>query len=487
MSLLRSFTKDTLHYGIGNAVKKFLSFLLLPLYTRVLTPSDYGILDTLATGVLILSILFGIRLTEGASRYYYEIEDPKEKGVILFTVFIVYLLTLLPSLILGFFSKEISTFLFKTDKYSWVVFLSFLTIPTTLLNDEQSWIYRYKRKPWRFNFYVLVRAVLNIFLGVMLVISLKKGVIGAQLATVISLFVTIVFSVLTFTWKEYTFRFSLFWFKKLVRFSYPLMLSGVIAWIYSSADRYLLLGYKGTSDVGLYSIGITFARPIALLNMAIGMSFYPFFMSLYEKEKDGGKHETKKISNQIWYLYLVISLSICSFLSLWGKELISIVATPAYSTAAIVIPLCLFSQIFRQSIDITSLGMFLKEKTIHYTWLIAVTSGVSLSLNFLLIPNLSYQGAAISNMVSNFVYLIIAYNLSQKFFYVKRNIKQITLYIIIIFLISNTIPIIEVNYGYNFIFIFKLFLMLVCVVLPFVFGLLSIRTVKGLLLSRTVK
>lgn len=325
MSLVKSFSKDTIYYGIGNAIKTFISFLLLPLYTRILTPSDYGILDTLATGVLILTILFGLKVTDGGSRYYYETEDSKEKGTILFTVFVINFFTIVPSLILAFFSNEISIFLFKTNQYNWVVFASCLSIPLTLLNDEQSWIYRYKRLPWRFNIYILTRALVNIALGILLVLYLKKGVLGAQLATVISLIVTIIFSLFSFTRKEYTFKFSTIWAKKLIKFSYPLMLSGLIAWIYTSADRYLLLGYKSTTDVGLYSIGSTFARPISILNMAIGMSFYPFFMSLYEKEKDDNKPETKKTSNQIWYIYLVISLSICAALSIWGKELIGIV------------------------------------------------------------------------------------------------------------------------------------------------------------------
>jgi len=485
MRLLKSFSKDTVYYGIGNAIKKFISFLLLPFYTRALTPSDYGILDTLATGVLILSILFGLNVTDGGSRYYYETEDAKEKGTILFTVFVLNFLTIIPSLILAFFSNEISIFLFKTNQYNWVVFASCLSIPLTLLNDEQSWIYRYKRLPWRFNIYILVRALVNIGIGILLVIYLKKGVLGAQLATIISLIVTIIFSLFSFTLKEYTFRFSIIWAKKIIKFSFPLMLSGLMGWVYSSADRYLLLGYKSISDIGLYSIGNTFARPISILNMAIGMSFYPFFMSLYEKEKDSNKPETKKISNQIWYFYLVISLSICAVLSIWGKELIGIVATPVYTSAAIVIPLLIFSQIFRISIDITSLGIFLREKTIHYTWLVGLTSGVSLGLNFLLIPILSYQGAAISNMLSNFLYFVIAYNLSQKFFFVKRDIKLISFYIFIIFIVSNVIPILEISYNYDFGYIIKTLIMIGCLTLPFALGIVSKKNVKSLLFNKS--
>jgi len=110
-------------------------------------------------------------------------------------------------------------------------------------------------------------------MGILLVLYLKKGVLGAQLATVISLIVTIIFSLFSFTRKEYTFKFSTIWAKKLIKFSYPLMLSGLIAWIYTSADRYLLLGYKSIADVGLYSIGSTFVQTITILNMAIVMRF----------------------------------------------------------------------------------------------------------------------------------------------------------------------------------------------------------------------
>ncbi len=484
MRLIKSFSKDAISYGIGNAIKKFIGFLLLPFYTRILSPSEYGVLDTLGTGIIIFSILFGLKITDGGSRYYYEIEDKNNKGIILFTILILNSFTIIPSFIFGFFSNEISILLFETEEYALAVFIAFITIPLTLLNDEQSWIYRYKRKPWKFNFYILFRSLSNIIFGIILVIYMKKGVLGAQLATLISLCFTIFFSLFSFTRKEYTFKFSLFWAKKIIKFSYPLMLSGIIGWIFTFADRYLLLWYKNTSDVGLYSIGLTFAQPISIINMAIGMSYYPFFMSLYEKEKDEAKKITKQTSNQIWYAYLVLSLSICSLLSIWGKEIISLVSTPIYSSAAIVIPLAIFSQIFRQSIDITSLGIFLKEKTIHYTWLVAVTSGISLGLNFLLIPKLSYQGAAISNMISNFIYFIFAYNLSQKFFFVKRNIKSISIYILVVFFISNIVPILEIYNQYNFNYLNKFLLIFVCLLLPFIIRIIKISMIKNLLFNK---
>ena len=55
MSQKKEFIKDTFVYGLGSGIKKFIGLFLLPFYTRALSPSDYGIIDTLATGVFFLS------------------------------------------------------------------------------------------------------------------------------------------------------------------------------------------------------------------------------------------------------------------------------------------------------------------------------------------------------------------------------------------------------------------------------------------------
>lgn len=483
MSLIKSFSKDTLLYGIGNALKKFIGVLLLPFYTRALSPDDYGILETLGSLTMLLTIIVGLRMVDAGSRYYYSSEDRQVKGTILYTVFIICIITIVPCLLLSFFSASISSLLFGNREYSGVVFISLMTVPIIILNDEQTWIYRYLRLPWKYNFYILTKSLLNVGFGIALVIVLKKGVIGAQLATLLSSLAVVIFSLFLFGRFQYHFIFSFEWAKKMFLFSSPLLLSGILTWSYTLLDRFLLLGLKSTYDVGIYSIGSTFARPISVLNMAIGMSFYPFFMAIYEKDKSVDYAYTKENSNKIWYLYLAISLSLCSFLSVFGKDLISFIATPEYLAGATIIPFLVLSGIVRQSIDLTSIGMFLKEKTIHYTWLVLVTTGISVGLNLFLIPVFGFIGAAISNLTSNIVYFIIAYRLSQRYFPVKRKTVKVVFYMLLVSLVSMGIPILDYQQILQISLFGKASVFLTTLLLPFAFGLLNIQSIRSFINS----
>jgi len=109
---IRKFSIDALVYGLGSGLKKFIGIFLLPFYTRALSPADYGILDSLATFTFFISAIIGVGIDSASGFYFFEVKTEKEKGQVLFTTFILRLLTAVPSLILSFFSKNISIALF---------------------------------------------------------------------------------------------------------------------------------------------------------------------------------------------------------------------------------------------------------------------------------------------------------------------------------------------------------------------------------------
>jgi len=474
VAVLRSFSKDTLLYGVGNAIKKFIGFLLLPFYSKAISPEEYGIVETIGSFTMLLTIFISFQIVDAGSRYYYDAKSKDEKGVILFTVFVICLLSIIPCMVISFFSGNISQLIFNSTKYTDVIVVSIMAIPLTIINDEQSWIYRYKRLPMKFNVYIIARSLLNISFGVLLVLYLKKSILGIQLASFLSTLIVVIFSLVWFARHEYTFTFSKTWALKMFKFSAPLIFSVLLSWAFTLLDRFLLLDYKSSYDVGIYSIGSAFARPISVLNMAIGMSFYPFFMSLYEKDISEGHIETKEKLNKIWDLYLLISLSLCGLLSVFGTNIISFVTTPEYLPGASVIPVLIISGIVRQSIDIVAIGLFLKEKTIHYTWLVGISTVVSILLNILLIPKYGYLGAAITNLISTAVYFAICYIMSQKYFHVSRNFLKPAIYLFLISSISFLIPFFEVYRHYDFHIGYKSIAFIGILIVPFLLRIVSI-------------
>ncbi len=478
MGILKEFSKDTIIYGLGNGLKKFIGFFLLPFYTRALTPEDYGILDTLTTFSMFVTSFLNIGIDSASGFYFFKAKDQEEKGKVLFTVFILRLVTVVPSLILAYFSDKISIQLFGTDEYTWIVFISCIVFPVNLLMSEQSHVYRFTREPMRYNIITILKSLVNIGLGITLVVGLKYGVIGAQLATLTSSLVVVVFSFVSFTRKIYTYQFSFYWMKKLLKFGFPLLWAGLAAWVYQVSDRFFLLHYSELTDMGYYAIGTTFSQPIMLVNMAIQMSYGVLFFSIYHDEEDPLKPKSKKMAVDIFNLYLVVTISIASVLSIFGPEIIGLAATDKFLPGALVVPLLAFSNISGQAIQLTGVGISIAEKTWHDAWPTFVTAALNIGLNFVLIPVYGFVGAGISTVISYTCYWMMIYFVSQHFFRINYPFIRIMSYLMIVFAVSVAVPFAQLQWNLEIDFMIKIPVYLFALSVPFIIRLYSVSDIK---------
>jgi O-antigen/teichoic acid export membrane protein len=481
LSQKKEFVKDTFVYGLGSGIKKFIGLFLLPFYTRALTPSDYGILDTLSTSIFFISAFMNMGLDTASGFYFFKGKDENEKGEIIFTVFILRLVSVIPALILSFFSVQISKVLFGTEQYTAVVFLSCMFLPISLLVSEQSHLYRFYRSPWKYNIVTIIQSLASIIAGISLVVILKYGVLGAQIASVISSLAVVVFSFFNFARKKYTYRFSFMWAKKMLKYGFPLVWAGIASWFFISSDRFFLLHYKNLQEIGYYSIGATFSQPIQLINMAVQMSYSVLFFTEYNKEIDPSKQKSRKIIKDIFSLFLIVTVIVASFLSIFGIDLINTITTKDYTFGALAIPLLTFSAIFDQGFQITSLGIHLTEKTWYFTVIIIITALFNVIVNFCFIPTLGFVGAGIATLLSYILYWALAFNLSQKFFRVRHDLFKLFSFITIAFGTSCLVPFFQLYLNIHIHILVKSSLLIILILLPFVFKMVTIKEVKNYL------
>ncbi len=443
MDIKREFAKDTIIYGLGNGIKKTIGLFLLPFYTRALSPEEYGILGTVATFTLFVSALLNCGLDSATGFYFFKAKSEDEKGSILFSHFLIRLLGIIPPLILSFFSYNISKLLFKSPDYAWIVFISIILVPVNLLMSEQSHIYRYLRQPWRYNLVTIVKALVNIGVGVSLVVVLNRGILGARIASIVSSSVVVIGSLLLYTRKIYTYRFSWMWMRRMFKFGFPLIWAGMATWIYNSSDRFFLLHYSSLDEIGFYSVGTTFSQPILLLNLAVQMSFGVLFFKLYHEDTDPDKKQSKQMAIESFNLYLITAVLIAVLLSIFSKEIVEIIATKDYSKGAMAIPFLTFSFIAAQGYNSMGPGISVAEKTWHYTWITAMTAIINILLNFLLIPAHGFVGAAFSTFLSFLIYWITKLLVSLKYFYIPYPFFRLFAYYLIGFLIAFSIPFLD--------------------------------------------
>jgi len=476
LASIKDFSKDTFVYGLGSGIKKFIGVLLLPFYTRALAPADYGLLDTLTTFTFFIAAIIGVGIDSASGYYFFEVQTKEEKGEILYTTFILRLLTTLPSLILSIFSKEISVFLFSTTSYTWLVFISCISIPISFMLSEQSQIYRYFRQPWKYNLITILKSVGSIGFGITLVVLLKFGVLGALLATFFSSLAVIIFSFFYFTIKKYKYSFNWGYAKKMLVFGYPLIWASIAEWVYVSSDRFFLLRYKNLTEIGYYSIGFTFSQPIDLINMAVQMSYGVLFFEMYYNEQTL-KTKSKKFSADVFKLYIIVAVIISVFLSIFSTNLINLITTPAYVIGSLAVPLLTFSIVFAQGQQIVSTGIYLSKKTWHYSWLVSVAALLNIGLNFYFVPRWGFVGAGFTTVISYLAYFLGCYFVSRKYYKVDYHLIRILFYILLSFLIAFFVPYAELKTTLHINIIYKILLLGLTIILPLFLGLITLSRI----------
>jgi len=481
MSSIKDLSKDTLIYGVGTVLQRIIGFVLLPFYTRALVPAQYGVLDTLATLTFFLSTIFGLGLAGATSRYFFIAEGEDEKRKLLYTSATIRLISYsIPALFLIIFSSDISVILFNSDKYSSVIIATAFLIYLSSQEEIQSQIFRFYREPIKYTVVTILRAIIYPGSGILLVVVLQWGVLGATLTSLITSIITLTFAYLYFTRKKYIRQFSWLWAKKMLKFGFPLIFTSMLGWINNASNRFFILHYQDLSQIGLYSIGNTFSQPILLVNMALTMGFGVLLMSLYSEEKAEDKPQTKTFLIKIWDTYLAIAISVAALISIFSFDIIKFITTPAYLGGILALPFLIFSQILQMSAQITGNGMTLKEQSKPYFWILLVAAGTGFGLNFYFVPNFGFVGAAITTIISNAIYFILSYYWSQKVFYIKRSFIKPATYFLIGLSIAIFFPFYELKLGVHISYLIKTVVLILVLTLPFIFKFVDYNQIINL-------
>ena len=481
MSLLKNLSKDTLIYGVGTIIQKIIGIMLLPFYTRALLPAEYGVLDTLSTFVFFISTIFGLGIAGATSRYFFIADTDEEKKKLLYTSSRIRIISYsIPLILLVIFSNQTSLLLFDTDQYRLVIIAAAFLLYFSSQQEIQSQIFRFYREPMKFSFVTILKTIINPVSGILLVVVLQWGVLGATLASLITSLITFVFAYFYYVRKKYIRQFSWYWAKKMLYFGIPLIFTGILTWINSVSDRFFLLHYQNLEQIGLYSIGNVFSQPILLVNLALSMGALIFVMSLFTEEKDPDKPKTKELLTKIWHIYLSAAVSIGVLISVFSYSIVHFVTTPDYIGGILAIPFLMFGHILYMSADLTGNGMTLKEQSKPYFWIMLCAAVTNVVLNFYFVPNFGYVGAAITTVISNIVYFIVAYFWSQKVFYIKRSFIKPAILFLIGLSVAVFFPFYEFYTKANLSLFIKVPVLIVVFSLPFLLKLFDYRSLKNL-------
>jgi O-antigen/teichoic acid export membrane protein len=245
-------------YTIGVLLSRLVSFVMLPVYTNFLSPSDYGVLELLEMTVIAVSIFAGLGIHNGLFKYYYECDNERDRMDLVSTAFLLVIGFYGMFCAIGVFSSSyLSSLVIGGSSYVSLFKLSFVNLFLQFLIFVPLAYVRAQQKSVLFVVVNTVQMVLQVSLNIIFVVYQKMGVPGILLSTLITYVVVgLWMSIYAFT--RVGFRFSAERASHLIRFGAPFVLSGVGAFIMTFSDRLFIKHYWTISDVGIYSLAYKF-------------------------------------------------------------------------------------------------------------------------------------------------------------------------------------------------------------------------------------
>ncbi len=391
-------------YTLGEMIPRILSFLLLPVLTKYLSTSDYGISSYINTVLTFLLVLTTLSVNTYTLRSYYKIKSEPERKKLLANMFLFLIgwgaIMLCIEMLL--FPVLLNMFSVKVPFYPFF-FLALIINFFDVISVIPLVIYRVNEDAKGFVMLSVGRTILQYLLILLLVAYFKMGLLGSFLGRLVAClpFAVIYFLIIK---KKGIFSINISQIKKALIFSLPLLPGALSFLVITILDRVILERFVSLSDLGIYSVAATLALT---LNIVIQGLYRSFEQKIFRTHNSEGYRE---FVDKLFKIYIV-SLYVPAFcITLFAREILLFFTTSQYYAAETYV-VYLATAVIISGINIF-LGTLLiadnRRKIVSY---VSVISAVfSVIINLVLIKYFGVLGACIASILSFLMVCIFYYN-----------------------------------------------------------------------------
>ncbi len=457
MSLYKNLFKQTLIYGLATVLPRIISFILNPLFVYYLKDkSEMGEVSIIFSYLVFFNVILSYGMETAFFRFY---NTEENKRNVISTATITLFWSSLGFLFLSLlFRKTLSNWSDISVEYItytiWILALDALAIiPFSKLRAE--------KKPIKYALIKIGNVTVNLLLNVFFLAFLPKLAsqnpngflntiyfenfqigyifISNLIASLLTL-VVLIPNYLTISWK-----FDTQLWKKMMHYALPILVAGIAFAINEHFDKILLDWlHVSKSDIGAYAACYKIGMFMVLYRTAYTLGIEPFFFSHASNENAPQTYAT--ITKYFVIFGSFICLFVIVFIDLLKQPL---VPRKEYWDAIKVVPLIVLANFFLGIYTNLSVWYKLIDKTRIGAYISLVGAAVTLLLNYLLIPTMSYYGSAIATIAAYGSMMIISYKMGQKSYPIPYDMNKIFSYLgltIVFSAVSFYIPSIRENY-----------------------------------------
>lgn len=428
--------KNSTLYTFSAFFQKGAGFLLLPVYTAYLSPTDYGSLNLITSITGFLSILFLVSLNGAAARYHFKYQTDKGRAAVWGTILLLVLFnSLFWGLIILFFHGSLIDPLAEGIPFYPLLLLAILgTMLSPLYSFYQQWL-QCTQDGVKYSINLFTNFVLQTILNLVMLIIFHQGVFGMILSSFIVSCLFFLYSLISFL-PHVSLRVNTEIAKSAMGYSLPLIPHSVSGYFSVMLDRILLNKMVGMQQVGLYGIANQFGSILNIVTMSVNQAFTPW---LYEKMEQ----RSDEANFQSIYKFAEISNVFCCLtaylITMFSPELIQLMTSEAFYSSWQPVILVSFGYVLNGLYFFFSKALFFSHT--KYVMIISISTALlNLVFNFILIPHFGYLGAGLAFVLSQFVSSIISLVLSTKLIpMLSYSWKKMYFATILFFMICTTV------------------------------------------------
>ncbi|QKJ22266.1 lipopolysaccharide biosynthesis protein [Poseidonibacter lekithochrous] len=413
--------KNSFYYMLASFLPTAVGFIMLPIYSRYLSPDDYGIVALVLSFQMFLPLILSLKLDSSLSRFYFEYKDKDLKIFISTILLVIFIFSIIFSIIIYVNLDSIISFVFpKTpDKYFLLfemgLIISFLSIFNNFLKN----LIRVREKAKLFMKIQLCLFFFNFTVNIIEVIVLERGAYGIIEASLIYVILSLIIYI--YVNKDYFILYNkLIYIVDPIKFSLPLIPHSLSGLIFMYSDRIILEKHVTLSAIGLYMFSDKIAMVFKMIVNEFNAAFSPYFVRKSKESREKAIEETHNIS--LIFIYILSMLIV--FLALFSVEVVYILLDDRYFDTWMMIPLLSSAYIFRSLYCFSSSGLFFEKKTGKVA-IITIFAGVAnIGLNIVLIPHYGIMVAIYTTIFSFFITFLMSELISYKIYYLKLMSKK---------------------------------------------------------------
>ena len=410
---LKELTVNLTVYGVGDVAVQLASFLLLPLYTIILSPTENGAIALLLIVEQVMRVVNRWGIDASFMRFYYDCPDDRARRELASTIFF-FLLAVSGSLALAAVAAAplVAQPLFGGNDFTTPLRLVFVT---TLFGSVSFLPFHVLRIEQRARTYVALTFANNLatlLVKLLFVVVLRLGVLGVALADLV---VAVGLAIALAPRYAALIRpvFSARQLRACLAFGLPRVPHSFAHQVIATVDRFVLSRFSPLAPLGVYNVGVSLGLGLKLFLSAFETAWAPFYfreMKAPDAPRTFGTMST--------YVFGVLVLLVAGLAAV-GRDLVRLMTAPTYHGAAAVVPWIGLAVGLQGVYLLTSIGLNITKRTAYYPVATGAATVAAVGASLLLIPRYGILGAAWSNVIAYGVLAAVGMLLSQRFYPIR--------------------------------------------------------------------